>query len=59
MPVRRCYQGGKPGYQYGDSGKCYTYTPGDEAGRKRAEKKAHLQAAAIKGSQERRGETPS
>jgi len=59
MPVRRCHQGGKPGYQYGETGKCYTYAPGDEAGRKRAKEKAHKQGAAVKGSQERHGEKPS
>jgi len=59
MPVRRCHQDGKPGYQYGESGKCYTYTPGDETGRKVAKKKAVHQGATIIASQKRRGETPS
>jgi hypothetical protein len=59
MPVRRCYQGGKPGYQYGKSGKCYTYTAGNESSQKAAKKKAHLQGAAVKSSQKGRGETPS
>lgn len=59
MPVRRCYQNGKPGYQYGESGKCYTYAPGDEADRKAAKEKAHLQGAAVKSSQKGRGEKPS
>lgn len=59
MPERRCHQGGKPGYQYGEEGKCYTYEPGDEVGRKRAKKKAILQGAAIKASQKQRGEKPS
>jgi len=59
MPVRGCHQGGKPGYQYGESGKCYTYAPGDEAGRKAAEAKAYKQAAAVKSSQKGRGEKPN
>jgi hypothetical protein len=53
MPVQRCNLGGKIGYKYGEGGKCYTYTAGDEAGRKRAKHKAALQGAAIEGSKER------
>ena len=59
MPVRGCHQDGKPGYQYGESGKCYTYAPGDEAGRNRAKKKAVHQGAAVIASQKKRGEKPS
>jgi hypothetical protein len=51
MPVRRCYQGGKPGYQYGKSGKCYTYTAGNESSREAAKAKANKQGAAIRSSQ--------
>ena len=47
MPIKRCQLGGKPGYKYGDAGKCYTYTKGDEAGRKRAKQRAIKQGAAI------------
>jgi hypothetical protein len=47
MPLKRCKVGGKWGWKYGDSGKCYT---GPDA-RKKAEK----QAAAIKISQNKRG----
>jgi hypothetical protein len=47
MPVMACTAEGKPGYKYGDSGKCYTYSPGDEPGRKEAKRKAHIQGAAI------------
>jgi hypothetical protein len=47
MPVMACTLEGKPGYKYGDSGKCYTYSPGDEPGRKEAKRKAHIQGAAI------------
>jgi hypothetical protein len=48
MPVQRCTEEGKPGYRWGKSGKCYTYSPRNEAARKRAKQKAYLQAAAIK-----------
>jgi len=24
MPIKRCYVDGKPGFKWGDSGKCYT-----------------------------------
>lgn len=47
MPVQSCTLNGKPGYQYGDSGRCYTYTRGDDTGKKRAKRKAHLQGAAV------------
>lgn len=46
MPVHECTLDGKPGYQYGEQ-KCYTYTPGNEAERKEAKRKAYLQQAAI------------
>lgn len=45
MPVRKCAENGKPGYRYGKSGKCYTYTPGNEASRKRAKQKAIIQGS--------------
>jgi hypothetical protein len=47
MPVKKCQEGGKPGYKCGDSGKCYTYSPNDERGRKRAKRKAILQCRAM------------
>jgi len=47
MPVKTCQEGGKPGYKFGDSGKCYTYTPGNEESRKRAKEKAARQGRAI------------
>lgn len=47
MPVQACRSNHKPGYQYGETGRCYTYTPGNEASRKRAKRKAYLQGAAI------------
>ena len=47
MPVMSCNEKGSPGYKYGESGKCYTYSEGDEEGRKRAKQKAYIQGAAI------------
>lgn len=47
MPVRQTTSGGKPGYQYGTTGKVYTYTPGDEASRERAKRRAQRQGVAI------------
>lgn len=46
MPVQPCSSGGKPGYRFGESGKCYTYTPGDAASRKRAKDSATAQERA-------------
>lgn len=56
MPVHPATKDGKPGYQYGESGRVYTYTPGDEESRKRAKERAAIQGYAIQKSQERRGE---
>lgn len=47
MPLKRCEDGGSPGYKWGDAGKCYTYTAGDDAGRRRARRSALAQAVAI------------
>lgn len=47
MPVKECQEGNKPGFKWGDEGKCYTYTEGDEAGKQEAHDKAAAQGAAI------------
>lgn len=47
MPIERVVKDGKPGYRWGKNGKTYTYTPGDEEGRKRAKSKAEKQGRAI------------
>lgn len=54
MPIKTCTSGGKPGYKWGDTGKCYTYTAGNEASRKAAKAKAIKQAvaAAYKGGKQ-------
>ena len=46
MPVKECESNGKPGLKWGDSGKCYTYTPKDEVSRKKAKKSAITQGIA-------------
>jgi hypothetical protein len=46
VPVEECSEDGKSGYRWG-SGKCYTYSPGDEAARKKAKQQAYLQGSAI------------
>ena len=47
MPVKECEDSGKPGYKYGDSGKCYTYTPNDAIKRNKAKRQAIIQGIAI------------
>jgi hypothetical protein len=47
MPIKSCELNGKPGYQYGSEGKCYTYDPDNETSRKNAKKQAILQGVAI------------
>lgn len=59
MPVHACTgDGGKPGWQFGETGACYTYEAGNEAASNKAKQRAYIQAAAIEQSQRRRGETP-
>lgn len=53
MPLMRCTKNGKPAYKWGESGKPYTYTPGNEASRERAKNKAIRQGRAIKANQGR------
>jgi len=56
MPIKRCFLNGRPGFKYGDSGKCYTYEPGNEESKKAAMAKAQEQRKAVKVSQSKRGE---
>lgn len=51
MPLKRCQSNGRPGWKWGDRGKCYTYRKGDKAGSARARRKALQQARAIKSRQ--------
>ena len=46
MPVHPCNSEGKPGYQWGGHGKCYTYTPNNEQSRAAAHAKASAQGQA-------------
>lgn len=50
MPVQSCSDNGKPGYRFGESGFCYTYTAGNESSKKRARAKAILQEVAARAS---------
>ncbi len=47
MPLNDCQSNGRPGVKWGDAGYCYTYQPGDDAGRAAAVAKALAQAVAI------------
>ena len=47
MPVKECQDSGKPGYKWGDEGKCYVYTPNNEGSKRNAKKKAIAQGIAI------------
>ena len=49
MPVQSCTKDGKPGFRWGKTGKCYTYS--NEKSRKEAIAKAQKQARAIKANQ--------
>jgi len=42
MPVQKCTEGNKPGYRWGQSGKVYTYEPGNKASRECAKGKEEL-----------------
>lgn len=48
MPIRSCSDGDKPGYKWGDSGKCYLYTAGDEKSIDAAKMKAQMQGVAAR-----------
>ena len=47
MPVMRCTEKGKPGYRWGNGGKCYTYTPNNTASESAAKLKAAKQGFII------------
>jgi hypothetical protein len=48
MPVQECQREGKPGYRWGQSGKCYTYTPGNARERAEARLRAEMQGRAAR-----------
>lgn len=47
MPVTSCQEDGKPGFRWGEEGKCYTYNPNDQSSEDAAYEKARRQGAAI------------
>lgn len=47
MPIKSCQSENKPGFKWGDAGKCYTYTPKNEGSMRNARKKATAQGLAI------------
>jgi len=47
MPIKECSIENKPGFKWGDAGKCYPYEPGNEESKKSARKKALAQGIAI------------
>lgn len=47
MPLERCQTDGRPGWKWGESGKCYVYTAGNEESESAARKKAMAQASAM------------
>jgi len=47
MPVQKCQREGKPGYKWGEEGKCYIYTPNNEEEREQAKQKAINQGIAM------------
>ena len=59
MPVKRCQKDNKPGYKWGDKGKCYTYKKGNKKEEEIAKEKAKRQGRAIKASGYREGKVIS
>lgn len=47
MPIKECKENNKPGFKYGDSGKCYTYDPNNQDSKNAAKEKAAKQGRAI------------
>jgi hypothetical protein len=47
MPVRECQENDKPGYKWGEQGKCYTYNPDNEGQRRKAKQSATIQGYVI------------
>lgn len=48
MPIESCSFENKPGFKWGQEGKCYTYTAGDESSMNEARKKANAQGVAAR-----------
>lgn len=58
MPVESCSFEGKPGFRWGNQGKCYTYTAGNESSMENARRSAQKQglAARLSGYMEKENE---
>lgn len=48
MPIQSCRQDNKPGFKFGESGKCYTYEPNNQSQRTFARQMAERQERAIR-----------
>jgi len=46
MPIQNCSINTKPGFKWGNTGKCYTYNPSNEASKTKARNKARHQGIA-------------
>jgi len=57
MPLQRCRKENSPGWRWGDSGACYTYTAGNEKSEAAAKLKAIKQGIAITRSSGEKFET--
>ena len=55
MPIKTCQRDKKPGFKWGDEGKCFTYEPGNERSRQRAMRKAKEQGRAIEANRQSEG----
>ena len=47
MPAKKCSEGNKVGWSWGDSGKCYLYDPEVEGSEGKAKQKAYLQGISM------------
>jgi len=54
MPIRRCFEGGRPGFTIEGTSKHFMYTEGDESSRNYAYKRAVAMLRAIKANQHAR-----
>lgn len=52
MPVEECQLNSKPGFRWGQQGKCFTYTPGNKASQDAARNKAKEQGRAVEASKD-------
>jgi hypothetical protein len=58
VPLQRCEDGGRPGWRWGQAGKCYTYAPGSAAAQRLAKQRAMAQAVAMSHQQQAAGKKP-